>query len=186
MSPDDELEGKGSFSSSAPVEEEEEFEDEEEEEVSVSPGSAPYEQDDPIEDAYDLDESEAVPTRSSGSGRNQWKLRIKSIEEFLNTEIVYRFDMLEDHERAQLTGTYRLEVTGPQASTWMMKAANDISVVEGNGPADVVIRLHKTDFLRIVNGDINAQLSILSKKIAFEGDIKKVLAFNALISPTAD
>lgn len=184
MSPDDELEGKASFS--APVEEEDEELEDEEEEVSVSPGTVQYEQDDPIEDAYDLDESEAVPTRSSGSGRNQWKLRIKSIEEFLNTEIVYRFDMLEDHERAQLAGTYRLEVTGPQASTWMMKAANDISVSEGTGTADVVIKLHKTDFLRIVNGDINAQLSILSKKIAFEGDIKKVLAFNALISPTAD
>ena len=130
--------------------------------------------DDPIEEAAGL-----------GDGGNElpWRSEVENAKEFFSTELLYRFDILEEDERAFLAGSYRLELKGYRGGVWTLNLGDDIDVINRKENANVVLTMDQRDFLEIVNGNLNPQLCLVSKKVRIKGDVEKVTAFQALLSP---
>lgn len=141
--------------------------------------------DDPLAPAYDLEFGEPLPQATQDRGRDgaPWKTRIDSAKDFFATELLYRFDILEPAERGALSGTYRIELRGYKGGVWTLNIGDDLEVLNRREEAEVVLAMQQRDFLQLVNGQLNPQLAILSQKVKIQGDIHKITAFNALLSP---
>ena len=156
--------------------------DEEEEEVFTNTDN--YEQVDPhAPPAFDFDESfedskDSRPTRHGS--------RVNSIKEFFNTEILYRYDILNQPDREAIKGTYRIEVSGAEAGTWSVSLDRDIEVKNDRNEAEVVLTLDGDDFLAIINGKINAQIALVSKRVKINGDSRKASLLQNILAPRVD
>jgi hypothetical protein len=142
--------------------------------------------DDPLGEAYDLDQGERLPSDVHHDEKLPWKSKIESAKEFFNTEILYRHDILLAEERDRISGSYRIELKGYQGGIWSLDVGDDIEVVNRREDADVVLAMQQKDFLRVVNGELNPQLALLSRKIKVTGDIKKAVALQSLLAPSMD
>lgn len=140
--------------------------------------------------AYDFDRGERieqVPFYESGTF--PWKSDIESAKEFFSTEILYRYDILELEERSGLSGTYKIEVDGDKGGSWTLCLGEDLDVLNGKDRAvssDVTLRLQQKDFLSLINGESNPQLSFLANKIKVHGDFEKAFAILSLLCPSSD
>jgi hypothetical protein len=141
--------------------------------------------DDPLAPGYDLEFGEPIPQSTQDRGRDsaRWKTNIDSAKDFFATELLYRFDILEPAERGELAGTYRIELRGYKGGVWTLNIGDDLEVLNRREEAEVVLAMQQHDFLQLVNGQLNPQLAILSQKVKIQGDIHKITAFNALLSP---
>ncbi len=145
------------------------------------------EADDPLGEAYDLEKGEKIPNQvHNDGGRLPWKSKIESAKEFFNTEILYRHDILLNEERERLSGKYRIELKGYQGGIWSLDVGDDIEIINRREEADVVIAMQQKDFLQVVNGELNPQLALLSRKIKVTGDIKKAVALQSLLAPAME
>ncbi len=146
------------------------------------------ESDDFIEgETYDLDKGDIVSDfRKNDFDNFPWKSKIKSAKEFFNTEILYRHDILLQSERDRISGDYRIELKGYQGGIWSFSVGEDVKVVNRKLDAEVVLSMQQSDFLNIVNGELNPQIALLSRKIKVTGDIKKAIALQSLFAPSVD
>ena len=145
-----------------------------------------------LEEAYDFESGELIdddPHAGIPSKNN-----VKSVREFFNTEVLYRFDILEDHERANLKGSYKLEILGDDKAEWFVELSDDPTVKSPQSKNDaesdfasikpeVTISMKERDFILIVNGELNPQLAFLSEKVKVKGSIEKAMAFQVIIAP---
>ena len=157
--------------------------EEEEESVDVLGGSQEFPQDDPLDEAYDLDVGAPIDRAPFQPAQLPWRSAIKSAKEFFNSELLYRFDVLEPEQHKALTGSYRVELKGYQGGIWSMHAGEELEVVNRREDADVVITMQQRDFLQLVNGRLNPQLAILGQKMRVQGDVRKALVFQELLCP---
>lgn len=146
-----------------------------------------YEQD-PVENAFDLDKGTPMRGQRSRDFKDSGlpsNTRIESVKEFFKTEVVYRFDILNETEREELKGNYRFDILGDKndTSAWMLIVDGDLSVEEGGKDADLVVEVSESDFLNLVNGKINPQLAVLANKLNFRGQIDTLFKVNNLIFP---
>ncbi|MFN8389157.1 MAG: SCP2 sterol-binding domain-containing protein [Bdellovibrionota bacterium] len=146
-------------------------------------GLPEYEQDDPLAPAYDIEKGTPL-----GSHRHDLPIRanIKNAKEFFNTELLYRYDILEDHERAELGGRYRIELKGFQGGVWTVQLGDNLDVVNRREDAEIVFTMQQNDFLQLVNGQLNPQLAMFAQKMRVHGDLKKAVRFQSLLSPEVD
>ncbi len=146
-------------------------------------GQIEYEQDDPLAPAFDLDEGTPL-TRSKGAlpARNN----VKSAKEFFNGEILYRFEILEDEARVELRGKYRIELKGFQGGIWTVEVGDQLEIVNRRDEAEIVLTMQQRDFLQLVNGELNPQLAVFAQKMRISGDLRKAVAFQALLSPEGE
>lgn len=159
--------------------------EEDDEEGFTHEGQAEFERDDPLEAGYDLDEGNLIqPARIDR--HFPIKTKIKTAREFFNTELLYRFDILEDDERAQLKGTYRVELKGYQGGIWTVNLGEALDVVNRKEDAEVVLSMYQRDFLHLVNGVLNPQLAMFGQKMRVNGDIRKAVRFQCLLAPQAE
>lgn len=172
--------------------EEENFDEEhphesEEEEGYIHEGGGSAVVDDPIEEAYDFEHSEQQrfdQEDSEREGRNKpSRSTIKSAKEFFNTEILYRFDIIQDTLRKQLAGTYRLELKGYQGGIWTVKVGDQLDVVNKREDSEITYNMQQRDFVLLVNGELNPQLAIFAGKMKITGDLKKSVSFIELLAP---
>ena len=71
--------------------------------------------DDPLAPAFDLDRGAPIsPTSHHPLPALEPHVNVKSAKEFFNSEILYRFDILEDNDRNELQSRYRIELKGYQ------------------------------------------------------------------------
>jgi hypothetical protein len=146
------------------------------------------EHDDPLEEAYDLElEDEIHQTETDNRRRSaRPKYRLASAKEFFNTEILYRYDLLEDVEKEVIKGRYRIELKGFQGGIWTVDIHEEINVSNRAEDADVILCMQQKDFLDVINGILNPQLAILSQKIKVVGDVKKAVFFQSVLAPRFD
>jgi putative sterol carrier protein len=148
------------------------------------------EHDDPLEEAYDLELEDEVQTQEHDNRRRgaagKPKYRLASAKEFFNTEILYRYDLLEDVEKEEIKGRYRIELKGFQGGIWTVDVNEEISVLNRAEEAEVILGMQQKDFLDIINGILNPQLAILSQKIKVVGDVKKAVFFQSVLAPRFD
>ncbi len=155
----------------------------------LQPGAALVEDSyDDFETVYDLDRGS--PFRGSDTGeesnRLPWKSYVESAKEFFNAEILYRFDILTQAEKEELSGTYRIELRGYKGGIWTLRLAAELEVSNRREEADVVLSMRQSHFLQIVNGEMNPQLAILAKKVRIIGNVRRALSFQNLLAPVRD
>jgi len=159
--------------------------DEEDAESFTHIGQSEFEEDNLDAPAYDLDEGtplDALPRANTLPSRTN----IKSAKEFFNGEIHYRFDILEDEARAELGGSYRIELKGFQGGIWTVNVGQQVDIVNRREEAEIVLSMQQRDFLQLVNGELNPQLAVFAQKMRVSGDLRKAVAFQAILSPGAE
>jgi len=148
-------------------------------------GEIEYEQDDPLAPGFDLEEGTPLPVGRS-RGALPGRAAVKSAKEFFNGEILYRFDILEDEARNELKGKYRIELKGFQGGIWTVDVGDQLEIVNRRDEAEIVLTMQQRDFLQLVNGDLNPQLAVFAQKMRISGDLRKAVAFQALLSPEGE
>lgn len=148
-------------------------------------GAFDSEADDPLGEAFDLDGGESL-AHIEAPTELPWKARVSSAKEFFATEILYRHDILLKEERDRLAGQYRIELKGYQGGVWSLDVGDDISVVNRREEAPVVMTMQQSDFMRIVNGELNPQIALLARKIRVTGDVRKAVALQLLLAPSSE
>ena len=168
------------------VEEEEEADEEPEEQVKPAEEGEElgFTDDDPLAPAYDLERGTLLDQQQSAAA--SWRSEVRTAKEFFNSELLYRFDILEMEERDLITGKYRIELKGYQGGVWTISIGNDMEVVNRKEDADLVLTMQQRDFLLMVNGRLNPQLAILGNKIKLQGDVKRAVWFQTLLYPSVD
>ena len=150
-------------------------------------GEDHVEHDDPLGGAFDLERGTPISTYSvQDSPPVQARAKMKAPKEFFNTEIVYRYDILEDSDRDALRGRYRLELKGYQGGVWTVLIDDALEVVNRREDAEIVLTMQQRDFLHLVNGQLNPQLALFAQKVRITGDLKRALAFQAILVPSSD
>lgn len=144
--------------------------------------------DDPLAPGYNLEDGK--PLRDLDEQQNFPGLPVRasvdSAKEFFKTEFIYRYDLLDDAQRAPKAGRYRFELKGFQGGIWTLILNQDMEIVNRREEADIVYTMQQKDFVHIVNGDINPQLAILAKKLRITGDMRKAINFLDLFVPGVD
>lgn len=160
----------------------EDSEEDGEEEV-VSQGT-----DDILAPAYDLEDGELIEEDLLAPQKTKlpWSSRVQSAKEFFSAEVLYRFDLLEEEERRELAGKFRIEIKGYQGGVWTMDLGDQLSIVNRREDADIVMTMYQRDFLQLVNGELNPQLALLAQKLKVSGDLHKAIAFQSLLIPLRD
>ena len=162
--------------------------DHDDEESFTHEGAESVEQDDPLAGAFDLERGTPINPIDGYSERDNLPARakVKSAKEFFSTEILYRFDILEDEDRTELKGSYRLELKGYQGGVWTVSLGDALEVVNRREEAEIVLTMQQRDFVTLVNGQLNPQLAIFAQKMRVSGDVKKAILFQNLLCPTTD
>lgn len=144
--------------------------------------------DDPLAPGFDLDGGDPLDEVSAReeTRRYPYRSKIGSAAEFFSTEILYRFDILEDEFRTEVAGKYRIELRGYNGGVWTISLGDDITVENRRDEADVVLSMQQSDFLHLVNGKINPQLAMLSQKVKVVGDVRKAVSLQALLFPSQE
>ena len=155
-----------------------------------SPASSEVDSENPYDlKGFELEQEQegaAPEERSTRDRRRGRRQSVPSPKEFFDEDIVYRYDLVEEPERTVLRGSYRLELKGQQGGVWTVRIGDTIEVLNRREDADVVLSVQQGDFMRLVNGQLNPQIAILSKKLRVTGDLKQAMAFNSVICPSDD
>lgn len=143
---------------------------------------------DPTAEMEDVDEVEEEDTRRFGRNRReeQARARIDSPKEFFSTEMLYLYDLLLPEERDALIGRYRIELKGHQGGVWTIVLDKQLEVLNTREDADVVFSMHQSDFMEIINGELNPQLALLAQKVKLSGDVRKAVRFQSLLAPSEE
>ena len=140
--------------------------------------------DEDLSTAYNLEDGELID-EVEGDGLPS-QTNVKSAKDFFSTEILYRFDILEDNTRNKLKGSYLLELSGKDGGSWTITIDNDMDIKNEKSEAEVTLNMRQKDFVMMVNGELNPQLSLLSEKYSAKGDIDKIFAIQELLVPNLD
>lgn len=165
---------------------EEEEDDDEDDESAI--GDELDGTDDPLAPAFDLDQGDVICKQTAATPeRGRWRTRMESPKEFFNTEILYRFDIIEPEDRAALRGSCRVELRGQNGGSWTLKIGDELTIANnGEDEADVVLSMQQQDFMNIVNGLLNPQLALLGQKMKVEGNLRQAIALQSLFAPSQD
>ena len=146
---------------------------------------------DHLNEPFALDEGdepeEDKPEVKYGKG---YVSRIKSLKEFFATEILYRYDILEYEDQELLRGKYKIEISpadGSDADVWAIDlSSGEVNVSQDEIEADSTISAYESDFMRIINGELNPQLAAVANKVRFTGDVRKGLLLQQVLSTIND
>jgi hypothetical protein len=136
---------------------------------------------DPLSEAYEFASEE--DTLEEAIQRNT---RIASPLEFFEKELQHRYEMLDASDREDIYGRYRLEVRGPEGGVWTLNVDKELQVVPEKQDADLILMMHSDDLLSVVNGKINPQIALASRRIKISGNPKKASLFQNLLAPLAE
>jgi len=163
--------------------------DEEDFDEDVFTNSDNFEQVDPHAPApFNLDEDNFQ--EEPVDRRRPQKSRVGSVKEFFTTEILYRYDILNDADRNAIKGDYLIELTGETSGFWNVNLDRDITITQPenkpNNNALVTLKFDSEDFISIVNGKINSQIALVSKRVKITGDSRKASLLQNIIAPITE
>lgn len=163
--------------------EDDEDSDEGEDDSPVETSALDISEHDPLAPAYDLEAGEPIKPIPE---QLPWKSKVRSAKEFFNTEVLYRFDIIEPQYLEPIKGTFRVELKGAQGGVWSFTVGDQLEVVNSREEAETVLSMSQQDFIDIVNGTLNPQLAILSQKVKIVGDAKKAILVQELLAPAVE
>ena len=113
---------------------------------------------------------------------------MRSPKEFFNTEILYRFDIVDPVLIPPIKGNYRFDLKKEDgAESWFVNVNESIDITrDSSEDVDASLEMDETSFLNLVNGSLNPQLAILGKIISYSGDLKKALLIQKELAPTEE
>jgi len=97
-----------------------------------------------------------------------------SPKEMFDTVLTQKIQEKGD-EMKQLGVVYKFNITGDQGGTWRLKCNDDLGIEEGDGDADVTYTLSDSDFVDMVQGNLNPQMAFMTQKLKVEGDMGMAL-----------
>ncbi len=147
---------------------------------------AEFETDDPLAPAFDIERGIPLAHTRNAEVVAQVRAKVTSAKEFFNSEILYRFDILEDADREDLKGAYRVELKGYQGGIWTVVVGDQLEVVNRREDAEIVLTMQQSDFIHLVNGNLNPQLALFAQKMRVQGDVKRAVHFQTVLVPSAD
>jgi hypothetical protein len=142
--------------------------------------------DDDLTEIYDLEKGERLDREELTEEVLPWRSKVETPKEFFQTEILYRYDIMEPLKQKGLIGRYRFELRGYQGGVWTVNLGDKLDVVNRREDADVVFTMQRKIFLQVVNGEINPQLAFLAKKVKLSGDVKRALQFQEILCPVPE
>lgn len=170
----------------APAESSESDESDDDESFTHDGSELEYETDDPLAPAYDLERGTPLSHNKHGEHDFKSRTKIRSAKEFFNTEILYRYDILDDEDRTSLRGRYRIELKGYQGGVWTIVIAEQMDIVNRREDAEIVFTMQQSDFLHLVNGQLNPQLALFAQKMRVSGDVRQAVHFQNILAPGSD
>jgi predicted lipid carrier protein YhbT len=80
--------------------------------------------------------------------------------------------MIEDDpgRAREFGGVYRFELDGDDARTFVIDLTDNPAVIDGDGPADCVIRMAADDFIDLVEGRADRRALFFMGRLSVEGD----------------
>ncbi len=145
-----------------------------------------YETDDPLAPAYDLERGVPLSHNKHHDQEFRGRNKVRSPKEFFNSEILYRFDILADEDRQNLRGRYRIELKGYQGGVWTILVGEQMDIVNRREDAEIVFTMQQSDFLHLVNGQLNPQLALFAQKMRVQGDVRRAVLFQDVLVPGND
>lgn len=142
--------------------------------------------DDPMAGAFDLDGGDRFDSYDGDSDGIPFKTKVESPKEFFSAEVLYRFDIIPPEELTPIKGDYRIELKGTDGGVWSIKVGDTLEVNNVWQEADTVLIMQQRDFMEIVNGTLNPQLALLSKKVEVKGDTQRAIKIQDLLAPKVD
>ena len=85
-----------------------------------------------------------------------------------------------------MKGNYRIELKGDEGGVWSLSVSDDLQIVNAKKDADTVLIAQEHDFMNLVNGILNPQLAILGNIISVQGNVRKALLLQNLLSPAGE
>jgi len=87
----------------------------------------------------------------------------------------------EQPEAARAVGaTYRLEISGAQGGTWLLRLTDTPSLTEEDAPAPCTLRLSAEDLVLLLQGQAEPQALFFSGRLVVDGDITLALRLPAV------
>lgn len=142
--------------------------------------------DDPMAGAFDLDGGDRFESFENEDPQTTVRNTVDSPKEFFNSEIVYRYDIIPPEDLKAIKGDYRIELRGAEGGVWSFNVADQLTVSNTHLEADTVLIMTQRDFMDIVNGVLNPQLALLSKKIEIKGNPEMAMRVQDLLAPRVD
>ena len=142
--------------------------------------------DDPMAGAFDLDGGDRFESFENTEAGAAFRNKVETAKEFFNAEVLYRFDIIPPEELAPIKGDYRIELKGNEGGVWSLKVGDQLEITNVWQEADTVMIMQQRDFMEIVNGTLNPQLALLSRKIEVKGNAEKAVRFQDLLAPRID
>ncbi len=115
--------------------------------------------------------------------------RVGSAQDFLGSEIVARAQRAQQKLRSNLVGTVAIELSDSGERylfDWSSDVPNSKKIVKDDPSAagsDCKIKIHSQHLMKVINGDLNPQVGMLSDKIHVEGKLGLAIYFFNLVTP---
>lgn len=140
---------------------------------------------DPLSEAFELLSNQEEDDEFEEE-QVKFNIKISNPKEFFDTEILKRFDHLDNEDRNYLSGSYRIEIRGANGGLWSLNCGNELRISSNKEDAELVMMLNSDDFISLVNGKMNPQLALASRRIKINGDSRKAVLFQNLLVPKTD
>lgn len=101
-------------------------------------------------------------------------MEAKTPREFIEQLMPARF---KPEKAKDFTGVTQINITGPQGGNWTVTIKDQkMAVTEGTAPnPDITLKINDTDFLALVNGNLNAVQAFMTGKLQFQGSMTTAL-----------
>ncbi len=128
---------------------------------------------------------QAAPAAEEGPkvSRAPRKRFFKTAKELILEELPLRAGEASSCLKECLMGTVLIDIKDKNEFYRVIWNAGGFKVEEGGGAADCTIHLSEQHLLKIVSGDLNPQIAMLSDKIFVEGKLNLGVYFFNLIAP---
>lgn len=137
--------------------------------------------------AEDREDPREVERRKRAAEQEKAMRRPNNAREVLTQFVPNRSERAEEKLRSHLVGKIAIEVDGPNESYLFEWTSGRAAVREERATGtECSIRLSEQNLMRVVAGDLNPQVAMLSGKIQVQGNAEAAVYFFNLVAPRAN
>jgi putative sterol carrier protein len=134
----------------------------------------------------DVDDSELEEVRRKQAEQEKAMRRPTNAREVLTQFVPNRSERGEEKLRSHLVGKIAIDIDGPNENyLFEWKSGRATVKEEKASAADCTIRLSEQNLMKVVAGELNPQVAMLSGKIRVQGSAEAAIYFFNLVAPRA-
>jgi len=108
-------------------------------------------------------------------------MAVESVKEVFDTYLPQRFKDKPDVVE-KISSSYKFVIEGDGGGTWLVDLTQPGgAVTEGDGEAACTITMTATDFIAMMNKELNAQMAFMSGKLKVAGDMGLALKLQSIL-----